>query len=117
MKLIKLWWLILKTFRTPLFIPLDMKHEPVTEDKLRQFFLSMPPMSYRAEYQDCDNFAMVYKGIADRETNAVGLVFGWCHGWHLWNMAITENAVVQIEPQNGSVFTESKDYRPIIIFV
>jgi len=106
----KVYFKVAWACKTPLVFLLDKKYETITKTLVRQFYNWMPSLSYIPEQRDCDNFGFIYKGIADRATNAVGLVIGRTTGWHLWNMALTKQGVEQIEPQNGKIVTKNKRY-------
>jgi len=68
--------------------------------------------------KNCDDFAWVFKGAASvNQFNCVGLVIGWWHGLHCWNVALTEQGVYQIEPQTGEIFTWKKGYVPLFVIL
>lgn len=63
--------------------------------------------SYKSEKTDCDDFAILMKGLLSAEfgLNDVGIVFGDSPmGYHAFNMARVEDRRVLIEPQTGEVF-------------
>jgi hypothetical protein len=118
LKVIKLWFQSIKDFKTFLILlPLDMKHYPITLQTVNDYYSRMDKKPYQPEIHDCDNFAFEFKGIADRESNAVGIVFGRMGGWHCWNCALTDEGLRQIEPQNGEIFQTKKGYRPLVIIL
>ena len=62
---------------------------------------------YLSEKTDCDDFAILMKGLLSAEfgLNDVGIVFGDVPGgYHAFNMARAESVFVLIEPQTGDVF-------------
>ncbi len=66
-----------------------------------------PFPSYKAEKTDCDDFAILMKGLLSAEfgINDVGIDFGNVPGgYHAFNVARVEDRRVIIEPQNGEVF-------------
>ena len=114
----KLYIKIVTTLHTPFVYFLDRKYKSTTQKDLLRFYDGMKDMAYSPEFSDCDNFAFVFKGIADRETNAVGIVIGKLEGgMHCWNMAYRDGAIVQIEPQTGYIFTRDKRYKPLVILI
>ena len=114
----RLYIKIVTTLHTPFVYFLDREYKSVSQRDLLRFYDEMGGMVYRPEFSDCDNFAFVYKGIADRETNAVGIVIGKLGGnMHCWNMAHKEGSIVQIEPQTGYIFTRNKRYKPLVVLI
>lgn len=74
-----------------------------------------PFPSYKAEKTDCDDFAILMKGLLSAEfgINDVGLVFGDSPmGYHAFNIARVEDRRVIIEPQTGEVFELGGNYIP-----
>jgi hypothetical protein len=118
MKLFSLWLKLLWNIHCPILIPLDLKHDiKIDGFDIYTYYTQMSHCAYQPEIHDCDNFAFEFKGIADKSTNTVGLVFGYMHGLHCWNCAITPNGLIQIEPQTGEVFRRKKEYFPIIVLI
>lgn len=115
--MIKMWWKIVKSLRTPLWIPLDRKYEEIGDERLRIIYQGMPAMRYQAEVRDCDNFALALVGTASQFTNAVGIIFGWHKGLHAWNCANMKSTIWQIEPQNGIYGKRLKGYHPILVIM
>lgn len=113
----KVYFKVAWACKTPLVFLFDKKYETITKTLMRQFYNSMPSLGYLTEVRDCDNFGFIYKGIADRRTNAVGLVIGRTSVLHVWNMALTKQGVEQIEPQNGKIVTKNKRYRAWVILI
>lgn len=75
-----------------------------------------PFPKYIAERLDCDDFAMLMKGLLSAEfgINDVGIVFGDTPmGYHAFNVARVEDRRVCIEPQTGEIFEiGGKNYLP-----
>lgn len=113
----KVYFRVAWACKTPLVFLLDKKYETITKTLMRRFYDQMPDLSYIPEIRDCDNFGFIYKGTADRTTNAIGLVVGRTSGWHMWNLALTKEGVEQIEPQNGNIVTKKKRYRVFIVII
>ena len=66
-----------------------------------------PFPKYQAEKTDCDDFAILMKGLLSAEfgINDVGINFGDSPmGYHAFNVARIEDRRVIIEPQTGEVF-------------
>ena len=104
--------------KTPLVFLLDRRYKPISKDILHFFYRKMPDLDYIPELRDCDNFAFIYKGIADRQTNVVGMVVGKSpSGLHCWNIALTDEGIHQLEPQTGQLFKKRKGYRPLIVIM
>ena len=116
----KVYFKVAWACKTPFVFLLDRKHKTITRGKMMEFYLWMPNLEYVPELRDCDNFAFMYKGIADRQTNAVGIILGWAK-WarlpHLWNTGLTDEGVLQIEPQNAYIFKRDLNYRPWIVII
>ncbi len=104
-------------FRTPIVFLMDKRYEMTTKELMKRFYDQMPSLKYIPEIRDCDNFSFIYKGIADRTTNAVGLIVGWTSVLHVWNMALTKQGIQQIEPQTGKIFTKKKGYHAFIVII
>jgi len=75
-------------------------------------------LAYQPETADCDNFAFIYKGAADRFGNSVGIVYGmYNHKLHVWNMALTVDGIYQVEPQNNYIFKSDRAYKPMVVLI
>lgn len=82
------------------------------------FGFDMP--DYVAERMDCDDFALLMKGLVNSffGLNAFGVVFGQAlGGYHAWNIFRTEEAWMQFEPQTGEVFKYEKGYEPQYVLI
>ncbi len=83
------------------------------------FKFDMP--SYLADRQDCDDFAILLKGLVDSffGLNYFAVVIGTAPGGgHAWNMFMTESGLLQFEPQNGnSLELGEKGYKPEYILL
>lgn len=113
----KAWWEIFKALRTPFTLPLDTDYNRIPLHSL-SLLRSTFPFNYVRNYFDCDDFAWVFKGAASvNQFNCVGLVIGWWHGLHCWNVALTDQGVYQIEPQTGEIFTWKKGYVPLFVIL
>lgn len=117
---IKVYFKIALALKTPFVFLLDIEYDLINKKHMGLFYKMMPDLSYIPNYMDCDNYAFIYKGIADRMTNSVGFVLGWAK-WaqclHCWNIGICRNGIYQIEPQNGDIFKHKQGYRPILVII
>ena len=115
---VKVYFKLAWAYKTPLIFMLDCRYETTTIKRLGMFCNDMPDLTYIPELRDCDNFGFIYKGITDRQTNAVGLVIGRVPaGLHCWNVALTDDGPYQVEPQTGWIFKKLKGYRPLVIII
>lgn len=104
--------------KTPAIFLQDTTYYPVTYQMMQDFFWDMPPLVYKPDLADCDNYAFIYKGIADRKGNVVGIVLGLYNGkLHVWNVALTTLGVFQIEPQTRRAFKHDRHYIPMIVLL
>ena len=75
-----------------------------------------PFPKYEAEQTDCDDFAILMKGLMSAEfgINDFGIALGMTPmGYHAFNIAKIEDRRVYVEPQTGEVFEmndASKNY-------
>jgi len=113
---LSIYFKIAFALKTPFIWLMDSQYETISKAKLTELCCNMPDLSYIPETRDCDNFAFIYKGIADRTTNAVGIVVGKvAGGFHAWNVALGEDGIYQVEPQNGLIVHEG--YRPLVVII
>jgi hypothetical protein len=119
MKANKLFWNILKKYKTPLVLLLDKNYEAIKRNYLVLYLRKVQnAIRYMSDISDCDNFAFAFKGIADLYGNGVGIVIGLHKGkWHCWNIALTERGLEQVEPQLSCLDYELEDYIPILIII
>jgi hypothetical protein len=92
------WWKaylrVARACRTPFVICIDAWYKPVL---LRDVLSHVPVSNYVAEAYDCDEFA-----FALRVTCGSGV--GVCTNLqHVWNVALGEHEVWQVEPQIPAV--------------
>jgi hypothetical protein len=74
-----------------------------------------PFPKYESEIMDCDDFAILMKGLMSAEfgINDFGIALGDTpSGYHAFNIARVEDRRVYVEPQTGEVFEmdDSKNY-------
>ncbi|MDD4985880.1 MAG: hypothetical protein PHQ43_08835, partial [Dehalococcoidales bacterium] len=111
--------------KTPFVFLTDRKYKRGTDAELEGLFAKMRDIKangfkYKAEDQDCDDFASVFKGEASKAGwNWVGTCFGFT-GWkfwnlHAWNIALMDGAVVHIEPQGPRKV--SKSYHALVVIL
>ncbi len=83
------------------------------------FKFDMP--SYLADRMDCDDFAILLKGLVDSffGLNYFATVIGTMPaGGHSWNLFMTENGLLQFEPQTGNFFEIGEQgYKPEYILL
>ena len=66
-----------------------------------------PFPKYQSEQTDCDDFAILMKGLMSAEfgINDFGIALGWTPmGYHAFNACRVEDRRVYVEPQTGEVF-------------
>uniref|UniRef100_A0A6M3L3R3 Agglutinin C-terminal domain-containing protein n=1 Tax=viral metagenome TaxID=1070528 RepID=A0A6M3L3R3_9ZZZZ len=117
----KWWQLYLKTawaLKNPFVIPIDLNYKRISLDDLSVLF-QYEQLPYMADFYDCDDFALVFKASASKlEFNTVGLVIGLLDGkWHVWNCAVCDEGVFQIEPQQARVFKRDSKYKPVGVII
>jgi len=109
---------ILWALKTPVIFFNDNQYYPCLIDDVYRFQGEMPEIPYRRDIGDCDNYAFALKGIADRSTNAVGIIIGKHKGKaHAWNIALTVSGIWQMEPQTDLIFKHGDDYSPMIVLI
>lgn len=72
----------------------------------REVLPVLPP--YKHDLWDCDDYATTFKAWFSRYYgNGVGIAFGKDeHGRpHAWNLVLTDEGIVDVEPQLGAVVT------------
>lgn len=96
--------------KTPFILPLDMKYKLLSKNEFFDIGVALAAdFKYITDISDCDDAAWRFKAEASRrKENGVGLVIGWMKGLHVWNVAITEDGVFQVEPQNNVLVTKRK---------
>ena len=120
MKILEVWWRMTLLLKTPLLLFLDLSYQYIPESKILEYFNLMPKLPYIPDKRDCDNYAFMFKGVADADSNATGVVIGWAtwaKSFHAWNVALTDKGVIQIEPQTGEVFRTKKGYIPMVVII
>jgi len=116
----RIYWKLLRKYRTPLIGMLDKTYYAIPYTYLALYARKTNSLlKYVPALGDCDNFAFVYKGIADRECNAVGIIYGTYKGVpHCWNIAFTEEeGLIQVEPQSELKGARLEGYKPIVIVI
>ena len=104
--------------KTPVVLMNDVTYFPCIYEDITSFLDCMPELEYKPDIADCDNFAFIFKGIADTQYNSIGIVFGkFGGGLHAWNVAVTNRGVYQVEPQNKMIFKKHPEYRPMIVVI
>ena len=119
MTALKLYFKLLWYFKTPFIILLDLKY------KLASLAWDIPTIlnlseygTYTKDYYDCDDYAFNLKHEAnEKQLNSIGVIVGWCNGWHMWNVAVCDMGIHQIEPQNKMIFKKLKGYIPLVVIV
>lgn len=116
------WWQIYLgvtwALKTLFVIPIDLNYQKISFDDLSVLF-KYDEMPYVADFYDCDDFAMVFKVSASKlKINIVGIVVGLFQGkWHVWNCAVCDKGVFQIEPQNKYIFQRDSKYKPMVVII
>ncbi len=84
-------------------------------------YFKFPMPSYLAARMDCDDFAVLLKGLVASffGLNYFGVVFGWAPGgYHAWCIFNTENGLFCLEPQTGQYFPVGEQgYQPEWILI
>ncbi|MBA7545333.1 hypothetical protein ES705_37699 [subsurface metagenome] len=116
---LKVYFKIAWACKTPLVFPLDLKYKPITLALLKVIASEIrKTFQYLEDVSDCDDAAWRFKAEASkRKENGVGLVVGWHRMPHCWNVALTNDGIYQVEPQNGYVFKKDKKYRALIVII
>jgi len=117
---LKLTWAL----KTPFILLLDNKYKTIPLTVLKSFYATkMLSDKYIPEFYDCDDYAWILKAAANyEEINGLGFVIGWVkwthlHRLHCWNVALCDEGVWQIEPQNTKIFRKAKGYKPLLIII
>ena len=100
-------------------LPLDLKYTLMSKTELENLLTEyqVKELYYHPEVFDCDDYAWVFKGMASRKKlQAVGLVVGWRHGLHCWNIAVTREGIYWIEPQTGR-YDLKGGYKPWLVII
>jgi len=115
---VKTYFQISWALQTPVVLLQDQQYYPCLFSQVLSWQADLSNAPYVIDVHDCDNFAFRYKGVADEFTNAVGIVLGkYLNTWHVWNMAITNKGIRQVEPQQGLYFEHDNRYRPMIVLI
>lgn len=120
----KTYFSVAWALKTPFVCLLDRRYKCVSADTARNICESLG-ITYWEDFSDCDEYAWLFKAEAIRRgLNGAGFVigkrgssFGLDRGYHAWNIILTEYGVRQVEPQNGTVFKQLKDYRPWMVIL
>ena len=112
---------LLAAFKTPLIAVIDLNYKATTRQFIDNLLAELlrENNKYIVDYFDCDDFSFVFKAMASKRlVNSVGLVIGIRETIpHVWNVAICDDGVYQIEPQSGYVFRYDKIYKPKVIVI
>lgn len=107
--------------KTPFILPLDMKYKLLSRDEFLNIGVALAEeFKYLTDIADCDDAAWRFKGEASRrKENGVGFVIGLMgRVLHTWNVAITEDGVFQVEPQDNVLVTKYKSrYWSILVII
>lgn len=120
---LKVYFKIALACRTPFVFLMDSRYWMCPMSTIKELLAKMGLKLYVPEKGDCDDFAWHLKGIASGEmVNSIGIVIGFVfskglRGMHAWNIALCQENVLQIEPQNGYIFVKDRRYRPIVIII
>ena len=109
----KLAWFL----KTPFILLLDNRYKPIPYRLIKELCEAIG-LVWGEDFSDCDDFAWLFKAEATkRGLNGAGFILGKHHGWHSWNVALTEYGPFQVEPQNGRIFQKLKDYRAWLVIM
>jgi len=111
---LKLAWAL----KTPFILLLDSYYRFTGKGILSRLAYKLDE-KWVKDYFDCDDFAWLYKALASKlQLNGVGFVIGrYDGGLHAWNVALTNEGIYQVEPQNGVTFKWHKEYRPLLVII
>ncbi len=107
---VKVYFKIAWACKTPLVFPLDLRYKLVALAVLKVIASEIRGTFQYLEWR--------FKAEASkRKENGVGLVIGWHRMPHCWNVALTNEGIYQVEPQNGYIFKRDKKYRALIVII
>lgn len=115
---LKVYFSVAWALKTPFVRLLDKRYKLVSADTARDICEALG-ITYWEDFSDCDEYAWLFKAEAIRRgLNGAGFVIGRMGGKsHCWNIILSEFGVRQVEPQNGTVFKQLKEYRPWMVIL
>ena len=115
----KIYFRIAWACKTPLVFLLDKEYRPVPEDILKNISVQIKnQFEYINEISDCDDASFLFKAAAsEKKENGVGIIWGTTpRGRHLWSVAICEDGIHEVEPQNAKI-GKRKGFKPWVVVI